>query len=94
MQEKHDLTFPVLSDSGNVVARSYGLVFVLDPALHPIYKNFGIDLPARNGDDSYEIPIPATYIIDRKGVIRYAYVNTDYTRRAEPSEILAAVQSL
>ena len=64
LQEKHALTFPVLSDIGNVVTRSYGLVFVLDLALRPLYKNFGIDLPTRNGGDSYKIPIPATYVID------------------------------
>ncbi len=94
LQEKHDLRFPVLSDSGNAVARSYGLIFALDPSLHPIYKDFGIDLPARNGDESYELPIPATYVVDRNRVIRYAYVNADYTQRAEPGEVLAAVRQL
>ena len=94
MQEKHDLRFPVLSDAGNAVARSYGLTFALTPDLHPIYKDFGIDLPTRNGDESYELPIPATYVVDRAGTIRYAYVNADYTQRAEPAEVLAAVRQL
>ena len=94
LQEKYDLTFPVLSDVRNTVARKYGLVFTIDPALQTMYKEFGVDLPARNGDNSYELPIPATYIIDRSGIIRYAYINIDHSQRAEPAEILAAVRKL
>ena len=94
MQEKHDLSFPVLNDVGNVVARRYGLIFTLDAALRPLYKSFGIDLPARNGDESYELPVPATYVIGTDGTIRYGYANADYTQRAEPAEVLAAVRSL
>ncbi len=94
MQEKHDLAFPVLSDVGNQVARSYGLVFTLDAALRPLYKGFGLDIEAHNGDDSYELPVPATYVIDSNGMVRYAYANADYTKRAEPADVLAAVKAL
>ncbi|MEM6453040.1 MAG: redoxin domain-containing protein, partial [Cyanobacteria bacterium P01_D01_bin.105] len=94
MQEKHDLAFPVLSDLGNKVARSYGLVFTLDATLQPLYKGFGIDIPEHNGDGSYELPVPATYVIDTAGIVRHAYANADYTKRAEPADVLAAVKAL
>ena len=92
--EKHELAFPVLSDVGNTVARDYGLVFSLAESLRPLYKGFGIDIPASNGDESFELPVPATYVIDSAGTIRYAYANADYTLRAEPADVLAAVNAL
>ncbi len=61
--EKKGLTFPVLSDVGNRVARSYGLVFALSEAARPIYTAIGSDLPAYNGDASWELPMPGTFVI-------------------------------
>lgn len=92
--EKNELEFSVLSDVGNKVAREFGLVFSLPESLRPIYAQFGIDIPAHNGDDSFELPVPATFVIDRDGQIKYAFVNADYQQRAEPSEIVAALRSL
>ncbi|ESA35577.1 alkyl hydroperoxide reductase [Leptolyngbya sp. Heron Island J] len=92
--EKHNLAYSVLSDVGNQVSRQYGLVFTLDESLRPIYKNFGIDIPASNGDDSYELPMPATYVIDQARRIRYAFAEADYTQRAEPQDVLAVVNEL
>lgn len=90
--EKHNLRFEVLSDVGNKLARDFGLVFALAEELRPIYKSFGIDISAYNGDELYELPIPATYIINSDRTIRYSFVNADYTQRAEPSEILEALR--
>ena len=92
--EKLDLTFEVLSDVGNRVARDFGLVFTLPAEMRSIYQDFGIDLPAANGDESFELPVPATYVIDRRGIIRLAFVNIDYTKRLDPEEILAALKKL
>ncbi len=92
--EKNELQFQVLSDGGNAVARKFGLVFTLADALRPIYEQFGIDIPKYNGDDSYEIPVPATYVIDQNRIIRFSFVNTDYTQRAEPAEVVAALQQI
>lgn len=92
--EKHELAYAVLSDVGNRVSREYGLIFALAEALRPIYHEFGIDIPTNNGDGSYELPLPATYVIDTQGVVRYAFADADYTKRAEPSEALAAVKAL
>ena len=65
--EKNELAFNVLSDTSNKVARQLGLVFTLDERLKPIYAQFGLDIPAANGDNSYQLPLPATYIINQKG---------------------------
>ena len=93
-QEKNSLTFEVLSDAGNRVARQFGLVYELDRELRPLYQDFGIDIPARNRDQSYELPIPATYVIDTDGAIAHAFVDTDYTARLEPAEIVEALERL
>lgn len=88
------LSFEVLTDENNSVARSYGLVFTLDSELRPLYESAGFDIPGHNGNDSFELPIPATFLIDRKGVIRYRFVDSDYRKRAEPQEILEACRHL
>ncbi len=93
-QAKHQLSFPVLSDVGNHVARSYGLVFSLSEDLRPVYADFGFDIPVINGDDSFDLPIPATYIIGRDGMVAHAFVNADYTQRMEPEEIVHALEKL
>ncbi|MGJ3253074.1 MAG: peroxiredoxin-like family protein [Elainellaceae cyanobacterium] len=92
--EKHELTFEVLSDVGNQVAREFGLVFKISPELLPIYEKFGIDIAAHNGDESYELPIPATYVVDRNGTIVHAFVDADYTQRLEPAEIIEALTQI
>jgi peroxiredoxin len=95
MTEKNELAFAVLSDVGNAVARRFGLVFELDDDLKQVYLDFfKIPLPDHNGDDSWELPITATYVIDEEARIRYAFVDPDYTKRAEPSEILDALGAL
>ncbi len=90
--EKHSLGFEVLSDVWNKVSRKFGLVFSLDEELRPIYQQFGFDIPAHNGDDSYELPIPATYVIDTEGTIVLSFVDADYTRRLEPTEIIRSLR--
>ena len=86
--EKNELTFEVLSDVGNLIAHKFGLVFIVPEALRPIYQEFGIDLPKTNGDETFELPIPATYVVNSDGVIIDAFVNADYTERQDPEEII------
>ena len=88
------LDFEVLSDIGNVLAKECGLVFTLPEALRPIYDAWQIDIPGHNGDNSFELPIPATYIVDTAGKVRYAHVDMDYTRRLEPDIIIEQLLSL
>lgn len=92
--EKNELAFPVLSDVGSDVAKAFGIAFDLLEELRPIYENFGHALPAMNGGESWTLPIPATYLIDRTGRITLAFVDVDYRRRLEPSEIIDALHSL
>lgn len=91
-QQKNNLQFPVLSDLGNKVARQFGLVFTLDASLLPIYQAFGVDIKANNGDASFELPIPATYLIAKDGSVLEAFVNTDYRSRLEPEIALAWIE--
>lgn len=88
-QEKHDLKFPVLSDIGNAVARQFGLVFELDASVRPIYAAFGVDLQSHNGDGSFELPLPATYVVDRDGTVLNRFVNANYRERLEPATLLS-----
>jgi peroxiredoxin len=92
--EKHQLEFDVLSDIGNKTARDYGLIFTVYEEMRPLYLKWGLDVPASNGDNSWELPVPATYVIDTNSVVRAAYVDKDYTKRMEPEQILAALRNL
>lgn len=92
--KEHQLEFEVLSDEGNQVARDYGLVMIVDEAIRPYYSQWGIDIPAANGENSFELPVPATYVIDQSGVIRAAHVDKDYTQRMEPADIVAVLKAL
>lgn len=81
-------------DLGLAVAREYGLTFKCPDDIRRLYiETFGLDLAVRNGDASWELPIPATFVIDQRGSIVFASVDPDYTTRAEPSDILAAIPS-
>jgi peroxiredoxin len=92
-KEKDNLEFDVLSDLYNKLAKKFGLVFSLDERLRPIYKDFGIDIPASNQDESYEIPMPATYVVNKEYKIIYSFIQEDYTKRAEPLEILELIKN-
>lgn len=84
--EKHDLKFEVLSDIGNEIAREYGIVFKLTNDVADAYNSsFGMN--EYNGDESNELPLAATYIINEDGKIVYAFLDADYRNRAEPSEL-------
>ena len=89
--DSNDLEFPVLSDVGMKVGRKYGVDFVLDEELRPIYKSLGIDVSKHNGDTLFRLPVPGTFVIDTDGTVLYSFLNTDYTKRAEPDDILDAL---
>jgi peroxiredoxin len=89
-----NLPFALLFDEANHVARQYGLVMQVDETVRPLYQQWGFDLPTFNGDDSWELPLPGTFIIDSDGTVCAAYVNKDYTQRMEPDAIIAALKTL
>lgn len=91
--QKNDLEFDVLSDVSNKVANQFGLLFTLDERIQALYTQFGIDFEHYYGDKSYKLPLPATYVINQDGIITYAFLNEDYTLRAEPADVMAALES-
>jgi len=93
-RDKGNLTFPILHDRDNTVARSFGLVFTLPDMLRPVYEGFGIDLAESQGNDRFELPLPATYIVRSDGVIAFAFVDVDYTQRMEPDRIVEILKAL
>ena len=88
------LPFLLLRDRGNQVAARYGLVHRLPEDLKQVYLKFGIDLARANGDDSWTLPMPARFVIDRAGVIHQADADPDYTHRSEPARTVEIVRSL
>ena len=86
--------FVDVCDSGNRIARSFGLVYPLGDEIKKIYQNFGIRLEELNRDDSYEIPLSATYIVDRNRIVRFSFVNPDFTQRAEPVSVLESLTKI
>jgi peroxiredoxin len=93
MRDQHKLRFPLLSDAGNQVARQLGLVYCVPDYQQAIFRKVFINLPFTNGDETWELPIPATYLLERDGTVLYASANEDYTERPEPSAILHALTS-
>ena len=86
--EKNSLAFAVLSDLDNAFAKKLGLVFQMPEDLRAVYHSFNLDVPKHNGNQDYELPMPATYIVAPTGKIVYAFVPEDYTERLAPETIL------
>ena len=86
--DQHRPGFPVLSDAGNAVARSFGLVYQVPDYLRELYQRSFINLPLANGDSSWELPLPATYVLELDGTVLYAFADADPTHRAAPEEVL------
>ncbi len=94
MRDQHRLRFPLLSDAGNKVARQFGLTYRVPDEQKSIYQRAFVNLPFVNGDASWELPIPATYVIDRDGTVIFASANEDYTERPEPKDIVRLIAHL
>jgi|SRR5271170_1528617 len=93
MHDQHKLRFPLFSDAGNQIARQFGLTYRVPEFQAEIYRRAFVNLPFTNGDESWELPIPATYILDRDGTVLYASADEDYTERPEPDDIVAALRT-
>jgi len=91
---KNELGFTVLSDVRGEAARAFDLGFTLDEATQKKYKGYGIDLAESNALKNWDLVIPATYVVDSDGVIRYAYVNEDYKHRAAATEVIEALRAV
>mgnify|MGYP001313742981 CR=1 FL=1 len=91
---ENKLTFPIARDAASATADAFGLAFTFPDELRALYLALGLDLDKRNGEASWRMPMPARFVLDQKGIIRYAAVDPDYTRRPEPEETLAALQAI
>lgn len=92
--EKNDLSFPVLSDSKGRLADALRIRFELSPAIHALYQKFGHNLAARNGDDKWALPMPATFVVAKGGVIAHADVDPDYRNRLDPAAAIDVLRQL
>ncbi len=92
--ERHNLEFEVLTDIDSNYARELGIVFTLAEELRPVYASFGIEIEKHNGKNQYNIPLPATFVVASNGIISKAFVNADYTLRADPVDIVEELKTL
>ncbi len=90
--QKNALTFPVLTDTGNKLAKAMGIAFELPAGLQQLFTNFGMNLDDLNADTGWTLPVPATFVVSGNGQIVLADVDIEYTRRLEPWEALAALK--
>ncbi len=90
---QNELSFPILTDHGNEVAAAFGLRFQLPDDIIEIYKGFGNDLAKVNGEPSWTLPMPGRFVVASDGMIAYAEVNPDYTRRPEPEALIPALRA-
>lgn len=86
--QQHSLTFPLLSDSGCKLAAQFHLAYTLSPTLQQQLRSTLVNLPFINGDDSWQLPLAATYVIDQSGIIRYANASADHRVRPDPADVL------
>lgn len=84
----------VLSDSTFQASKAFGLYFDLDEQTKQTYKSYGIDLAEHNANGRWSLPHPATFIIDSKGVIRFAEVHVNYQERTNPKDVIEALESI
>ena len=94
LRKKLNLTFDILTDRHLLVAEQFRLVFVLPDYLRDLYRSFGATLDRFHDELEYRLPMPARYVIDRSGIIRWADVNADYTIRPEASDTLLILRGL
>lgn len=93
-QRQNGLGFPILSDNGGEVGAGFGVRWTAPEYLREAHRARGADLTQFNGDDSWTLPMPVGYVIGQDGVIAYAEVNADYTRRPEPTALFAVLDQL
>jgi peroxiredoxin len=93
MAVQHGLPFPVLSDPGCELAEKVGLAYILPEYMREYYMSILINIPFVNGETSWKLPLPATYVLDRAGRVLFAEAHADFRVRPEPEEALAALRA-
>jgi len=93
-KRERKLDFEILCDPDNGLSLAFGLLFRVPHDFRDNYREIGVDFPIIYGNESWFLPVPATYVIARNGVIRHAYANPDFRERLEPAEIIAVLEDL
>jgi len=94
MATKQKLTFPIVWDEKSTVAQAFGLAFTLPDDLREVYLSLGIDLPRHNGDASWQLPVPARFLVDGEGIVRSVEAYVDYKYRPEPEPTVELLRAL
>jgi peroxiredoxin len=94
MAARHKLAFPILWDEKSQVAKAFGLAFTLPDDLKQVYLGFGNDLAVRNGDPSWQLPVPSRFVVDGRGVVRSVQADPGYTYRPEPETTVDALREI
>ena len=94
LADKQKIAYPIISDQGLAIARSFSLVFTLPDDLKAVYQGFGIDLPKNTGHAAWELPVPSRFVIDRSGIVRSVDADPDYTVRPEATETLVKLKGI
>ena len=89
-----DIAFEILSDTENTLAKLFKIAFELNTEVKELYTKFGFDLTVKNGYDKFELPVPATYIIDKDYNIKLSFVNVDYTKRLDINDVIKELENL
>ena len=92
--KKNEVQFTVLSDPALETAKKFGIVYVLSPDLDKEYRSYGLDIAKQNAMDRPELPLAVTYVIDKTGKITYAFIESDYKKRAEPDVIISELKKI
>ena len=93
-QKDNNLSFPILTDQNGELSEKLGIRWTLQDYVVPFHQGFGVELPRIHGDGQWNLPMPARYVVDTRGVIAYSEVNPDYTRRPEPSDLFPVLDKL
>jgi len=86
--DKGGYAYQLLSDSDMTLSQAFGLAFKVDEPTVEKYRGYGIDLSKSSGKNHNLLPVPAVYVVDRKGVIRFAHHDADYTKRLSPADLV------
>ncbi len=93
-EEKAESEFTLLSDSTNEASKAFNLIFDLDDRTQSRYRNYGIELESWNASGEWKLPVPAVFVIDADGVIRWRHVDEDYSKRLAPKKLIEAVETV
>ena len=89
--QQHSLSYPLLTDAKGQVAASYGVTYTVPPAMQKHYRSILVNIPFINGDDTWRLPLPATFVVSREGTILFSEAHADHRVRPDPSDVFAVL---